>query len=87
LFEVWRLQSSRRDELERRAAGSKRRAAPVSLAAPIGDDQDGQLGDLIEDAERFRRSRKPRRPCCATRSQRARLAVSARSRIIALWFT
>jgi len=30
-----------------------RRAArhPVSLAAPIGDDQDGQLGDLIEDAE------------------------------------
>ena len=24
---------------------------PVSLAAPIGDDQDGQLGDLIEDAE------------------------------------
>src|SRR5216683_497594 len=24
---------------------------PVTLAAPIGDDQDGQLGDLIEDAE------------------------------------
>ncbi len=55
LFEVWRLQSPMRDELERAAQRvmQARRAArhPVSLAAPIGDDQDGQLGDLIEDAE------------------------------------
>jgi RNA polymerase primary sigma factor len=55
LFEVWRLQSPLRDELERAAnrVMQARRAArhPVSLAAPIGDDQDGQLGDLIEDAE------------------------------------
>jgi RNA polymerase primary sigma factor len=55
LFEVWRLPSPLRDELERAAARvlQARRAArhPVSLAAPIGDDQDGQLGDLIEDAE------------------------------------
>jgi RNA polymerase primary sigma factor len=55
LFEVWRLQSPMRDELERAAnrVMQARRAArhPVSLAAPIGDDQDGQLGDLIEDAE------------------------------------
>jgi RNA polymerase primary sigma factor len=55
LFEVWRLQSPMRDELERAASRvmQARRAArhPVSLAAPIGDDQDGQLGDLIEDAE------------------------------------
>jgi len=55
LFEVWRLASPLRDELERAANRvlQARRAArhPVSLAAPIGDDQDGQLGDLIEDAE------------------------------------
>jgi RNA polymerase primary sigma factor len=55
LFEVWRLPSPMRDELERAANRvlQARRAArhPVSLAAPIGDDQDGQLGDLIEDAE------------------------------------
>jgi RNA polymerase primary sigma factor len=55
LFEVWRMQSPMRDELERAAQRvmQARRAArhPVSLAAPIGDDQDGQLGDLIEDAE------------------------------------
>src|SRR3954447_8445684 len=55
LFEVWRMESPMRDELERAAQRvmQARRAArhPVSLAAPIGDDQDGQLGDLIEDAE------------------------------------
>ncbi len=55
LFEVWRMPPPMRDELERAAARvmQARRAArhPVSLAAPIGDDQDGQLGDLIEDAE------------------------------------
>jgi RNA polymerase primary sigma factor len=55
LYEVWHLPSPMRDELERAAQRvmQARRAArhPVSLAAPIGDDQDGQLGDLIEDAE------------------------------------
>ncbi len=55
LFEIWRIGVPMRDELERAAARvmQARRAArhPVSLAAPIGDDQDGQLGDLIEDAE------------------------------------
>jgi RNA polymerase primary sigma factor len=55
LFETWRWPHPIREELER-AAGrvmQARRAArhPVSLASPIGDDQDGQLGDLIEDAE------------------------------------
>ncbi len=55
LYEVWRMAVPLRDELERAAARvmQARRAArhPVSLAAPIGDEQDGQLGDLIEDAE------------------------------------
>jgi RNA polymerase primary sigma factor len=55
LFEVWQWPSPMRDELERAAARviQARRAArqPVSLASPIGDDQEGQLGDLIEDAE------------------------------------
>ena len=55
LYEIWHWPSPMREELERAAARvmQARRAArhPVSLAAPIGDDQDGQLGDLIEDAE------------------------------------
>ena len=50
-----RLSGDQRVELER-AIGRvlhARRAArqPVSLAAPIGDEQEGQLSDLIEDAE------------------------------------
>src|ERR671932_140776 len=55
LFEVWRLPSPMRDELGR--AGKRPLQTPpaprhpVSLAPPLGDDQDGQLGDLIEDAE------------------------------------
>ncbi|MBI2755233.1 MAG: sigma-70 family RNA polymerase sigma factor [Chloroflexi bacterium] len=55
LYETWQWEHPMRDELERAAARvlQARRAArhPVSLAAPIGDEQDGQLGDLIEDPE------------------------------------
>jgi RNA polymerase primary sigma factor len=48
-----RLTNEQRLEVERAIARvlHARRAArqPVSLAAPIGDEQEGQLGDLIED--------------------------------------
>ena len=53
LTELSRFEGRERDELERGIARvlHARRATrqPVSLAAPVGDDQDGQLGDLIED--------------------------------------
>jgi RNA polymerase primary sigma factor len=55
LREVENLTPEQRLEVERATARvlHARRAArqPVSLAAPIGDEQEGQLADLIEDAE------------------------------------
>jgi RNA polymerase primary sigma factor len=55
LREVQNLSPAQRVEVERATARvlHARRAArqPVSLAAPIGDEQEGQLADLIEDAE------------------------------------
>ncbi len=50
-----RLPSPLREEVERAAGRVQhaRRAVrqPVSLAAPVGDDQDGELSDLIEDRD------------------------------------
>jgi RNA polymerase primary sigma factor len=55
LTEPCALTVEQRNEIER-AVGRvlhARRAArqPVSLAAPVGDEQEGQLGDLIEDLD------------------------------------
>ena len=48
---------------------------PISLETPVGEDEDSELGDLIEDGADPEPRRRGRRSCCAARSSsRARPA-------------